>query len=119
VKSKIPVDDLRDLIVLQFGSQADLAKKIGSDEPRVSRGIKNQSPKFMAKLIRAGLKVDTLLRDPKKDTNISLQEKIKKLNEKIIVLENMCKQKDNLIEHQNKLIDKYSGLLDKQSAAKK
>lgn len=119
MKSKIPTADLRDLIILQFGSQVNLAKKIGLDEPRLSRGIKNQSPKFMAMLKKAGVKLDTLYKDPMKETNISLQDKIKMLQERIIILEDIMKQKDNVIESQNKLIDKFSLLLDKQTAVKK
>ncbi|HMN49451.1 MAG TPA: hypothetical protein PKD67_09960 [Ignavibacteriaceae bacterium] len=118
MRSKIPVDDLRDLIILQFGSQVNLAKKIGLDDARVSRGIKNQSPKFLAMLKKAGIKLETLESNLKRDTNAGLHEKMTRLQERIIVLEDMLRQKDNVIENQNNLIEKFSGLLDKQTTKK-
>lgn len=118
MSEKIPVEELQELINLQFGSQAGLAKKIGLDGPRLSKGIRNQSPKFMAKLKKIGLKLETLEGSGAKGSNKDLREKIKSLQERIIVLESMLKDKDNVIEHQSNLLDRYSALLGKPAGKK-
>lgn len=118
MSEKVPVADLQELIILQFGSQANLAKKIGLDEARTSRGVRNQSPKFMAKLKKIGLKLETLEGSSKKGTNKDLQDKIKSLQERIIVLEAMIKDKENLIEHQSNILERYSVLLGKPTGKK-
>lgn len=113
MSDKIPFQDLQELIIMQFGSQASLAKKIGLDDARMSRGLRLQSAKFMARLKKAGLKVENLETGSKKGSNKDLNEKIKALQERIIVLEGMLNEKDNLIEHQRNLLDRYSDLLGK------
>ena len=115
MSEKIPVDELQELINLQFGSQANIARKIGLDDARLSKGLRTQSPKFMAKLKKIGLKLDTLEGSGKKGTNKDRQDKIKSLQERIIVLESMLKDKDNVIEHQSNLLERYSTLLEKQT----
>ncbi len=115
---KIPVEELQELINLQFGSQASLARKIGLDDARLSKGIRNQSPKFMAKLKKIGLKLETLEGSGAKGSNKDLRDKLKGLQERIIVLESMLKDKDNVIEHQSNLLERYSALLGKPTGKK-
>lgn len=52
MSEKIAVEELQELINLQFGSQANLARKIGIDDARMSKALRVQSPKFIAKLKR-------------------------------------------------------------------
>lgn len=113
MSDKIPVEDLQELINLQFGSQANLAKKMGLDDPRLSKALRVQSPKFIAKLKKIGLKVETIDGNARKGSNKELLDKIKSFQERIIVLESMLKEKDNLIEHQSNLLERYSDLLGK------
>lgn len=110
---KIAVDELQELINLQFGSQANLARKIGLDDARMSKGLRVQSPKFMAKLKKIGLKLENIDGSGRKGSNKDLADKLKALQERIIVLESMLKDKNNLIEHQSNLLERYSLLLGK------
>lgn len=111
---KIPTADLQELIVIQFGSQSNLARKMGLDDARMSKGLRSQSAKFMARLKKAGLKVDTL-QGNEESGGKGTQAKMKALNERIIVLEHLLKEKDNVIEHQSNLLERYAALLGKPS----
>jgi len=111
--TKIAVDELQELINLQFGSQANLARKIGLDDARMSKGLRVQSPKFMAKLKKIGLKLENIDGSGRKGSNKDLADKLKSCQERIIVLESMLKDKNNLIEHQSNLLERYSLLLGK------
>ncbi len=113
MSEKIAVEELQELINLQFGSQANLARKIGIDDARMSKALRVQSPKFIAKLKKIGLKLENLEGNRKKGSNKDLADKLKALQERIIVLEGMLSDKDNLIEHQRNLLDRYSTLLGK------
>ena len=118
MSEKIPVEELQELINLQFGSQTNLAKKMGLDDARMSKGLRVQSPKFIAKLKKIGLKLENLEGSGRKGSNKDLTEKNKSLQERIIVLESMLKDKDNLIEHQSNLLERYSALLGKPTGKK-
>lgn len=116
---KIPEKDLKELILLQFGSQANLARKLKVADSRITKGIQLQSPKFMAQLKLAGLKLDSLSKEGESGSAKDAQEKIRALKERVMILEEMVKQKDKIIDNQNNLIEKYSRLFEKSAGTKK
>ncbi len=59
---KIIIDPeiLRGAILDKFGSQVEFAKEMGLSEPKVSRGVKKQSAKFMSIVRKAGINLNSL-----------------------------------------------------------
>lgn len=110
---KIPVDLLREAILSQFGSQANLARKLNIYESQLSRSILSQAPGFMMRLKKAGLKLDGV-NESLKDSDEQVRKINQLLNLRIEALEKIIKEKDKVIEHQNNLLEKYDKLLNKK-----
>lgn len=89
-------------IMEKFGSQAKFARALGVAEGQVTRGIRTQTPKFLAKCKTAGLEVDRLVAEQRvEDQEIkekrSTQDRIKEL--------------ERLVEYQGNLIKSYELIL--------
>lgn len=110
---KIPLAILKDAINYQYGTQAKLARKLKISDSQLSTGIKVQSPQFMMRLRKAGLKLDNVYNDLKKDDK-QLLVKIQELEHKNEALEKLIGEKDKVINHQNNLLERYDKLLNRK-----
>ncbi len=98
---------LRDAILDKFGSQIEFARKMGLSEPKVSRGVKKQSAKFMAVVRKAGINVNTL-------KNEQEYRKRGKEGSRLIELEKKVNELEDLLEKQNEIIKSYQTIFKSQ-----
>ncbi len=90
-------------IIEKFGSQAEFAKKLEVAEGQVTRGIRSQTPKFIARCKRAGIDIEKLMAEQR----IEEQDMEKKVS-----AEERIKELEKLVEHQANLIKSYELILE-------
>ncbi len=116
---KIDENKLRAAIIAKFGTQVKLADKLGVKDGVISRGIKYQTPKYLAMFKEGGIDIDALLleEEGKKKGNLEYQLKVteKRINE----LETLLVQKDSLLEQKDNLIKSYELVIKDQFKVKK
>ena len=98
---------LRDAILDKFGSQVEFARKMGLSEPKVSRGLKKQSSKFMAIMRKAGININSL-------KNEEDYRKGGKEGLRLIELERKVVELQDLLEKQNEIIKSYETIFKNQ-----
>lgn len=116
---KVTETQLKQQVIVQFGSQKALADKLGISESQLSQALKRQSPRFIARLKKAGLKVDDIFLSDVEKSTTELQDMISTLKQRITILEANMKEQDNIIEQQNLLLENYKALLGKQKSTKR
>ncbi|HSL90177.1 MAG TPA: hypothetical protein VK870_12810 [Ignavibacteriaceae bacterium] len=110
---KIEAALLKEAVASQFGNQVNLAKKMKISESQLSTALKVQSPVFMAKLKKAGLKLDDTYK-AMEQSKLYLQAKIREIEGRLWELEKIIRDKDKVIEDQNKIIERYDKLLNRK-----
>ena len=108
-KSNMFIDPeiLRGAILDKFGSQVEFARKMGLSEPKVSRGLKKQSSKFMAIMRKAEINISSL-------KNEEDYKKHGKEGLRIIELEKRVSELEELLEKQNEIIKSYKTIFKNQ-----
>ncbi len=116
---RIDENKLKEAIQAKFGTQAKFAIKLGVKESVISRGIKHQSPKYLALFKKGGIDIDALLlaEEGKRKGNLDYQLKV--AEKRIQELEEMLKQKDKFLEQKDILIKSYEVIFKSQLIEKK
>lgn len=104
MRAKIEPEDLKELILIKFGSLDNFAKKAGLNNSQVSVGLKLQTARFMALVKKSGIKIDFNEAGKKKNGNDENNNQLQNCQERLASLEAILKEKDNVIEHQNNLL---------------
>jgi len=95
---KIDESKLKEAIRTKFGSQVNFANELGVGEAVITRGIKYQSPKYLAMFKKGGIDIDALLLEEEGKKKGNLEYQLKVAEKRIKELEEMLEQKDNLIK---------------------
>ena len=95
---KIDEQKLKDAIITKFGTQANLAENLNVSEGVITRGIKYQSPKYLALFKKGGIDIDALMLEEEGKKKGNLEYQLKVTDKRIKELEEMLEQKDNLIK---------------------
>ena len=74
--TKVDKDKLKDAIIAKFGTQVNFAKKLGVKENVISRGIKLQSPKYLAMFKKGGIDIDLLMYEEEGKKKGKIEEKL-------------------------------------------
>ncbi len=98
---------LRKAIIDKYGSQSEFANKMGLSDSQVSRGVKNQSVKFMSLAKKAGINIDML-------TNEDENKKFGKAGQRAKASEKRIKELEELVESQKDLLKAYQIFIDNQ-----
>lgn len=113
MRIKLPPEDLKELILIKFGSLDSFAKKSGLNNSQVSVGLKQQTARFMAVVKRLGVKVDASNgNNNKKESADDLKNQLKNCEERLASLETILKEKDKIIEHQNTMLQMMTQLIE-------
>ena len=98
MRAKIAPEDLKELILIKFGSLDNFAKKAGLNNSQVSVGLKQQTARFIAIVKKLGIKIETN-NDGK--NNVGSEEnknQIKNLVDRVASLEKIIKEKEPITE---------------------
>lgn len=104
MRAKIEPEELKELILIKFGSLDNFAKKAGLNNSQVSVGLKQQTARFMAIVKKMGIKIDQNGDGKKKFAAEEFQNQIQYYQDKIASLEKIIKEKEQVIEHQNTML---------------
>jgi hypothetical protein len=118
MKARISPEDLKEQILIKFGSLDSFAKKAGMNNSQVSVGLKNQTARFMATVKRLGIKFDNLNAPDNKQLNDE-QSLLKNCIDKVESLEQIVREKEQVIEHQNNLLKMLTQIIDDMKKNKK
>ena len=110
---------LKEAIRVKFGSQANLAEKIGVAEGVISRGIRTQSAKYLKMFKLAGIDIDTLLLEEEGKRKGNLEYQLKVAEKRIQELKEMLEQKDKFLEQKDILLKSYEVIFKSQLIDKK
>lgn len=104
MRVKIASEDLKELILMKFGSLDNFAKKAGLNNSQVSVGLKQQTARFMALVKKLGIRVDSIDDGKKKDSFEEIRNQLKNTQDRLASLETILKEKEQVIEHQNNML---------------
>ena len=104
MRAKIAPEDLKELILIKFGSLDNFAKKAGLNNSQVSVGLKQQTARFIAIVKKMGIKIETSDEGKNKVGSEESKNQIKNLVDRIASLETIIKEKEQVIEHQNNML---------------
>lgn len=104
MRAKIEPEDLKELILIKFGSLDNFAKKAGLNNSQVSVGLKQQTARFMALVKKLGIKIDQNGDGQKKISNEDIKNQLQNYQDRIASLETIIKEKEKVIEHQNNML---------------
>ena len=104
MRAKIESEDLKELILIKFGSLDNFAKKAGLNNSQVSVGLKQQTARFMAIVKKLGIKIDQNGDGKKNSTNEDIRNQLKNTQDRLASLETILKEKEQVIEHQNNML---------------
>lgn len=104
MRAKIAPEDLKELILIKFGSLDNFAKKAGLNNSQVSVGLKQQTARFIAIVKKLGIKIETSDDGKNKVGSEESKNQIKNLVDRIASLEKIIKEKEQVIEHQNTML---------------
>ena len=110
---------LKEAIRVKFGSQSNLAEKLGVAEGVISRGIKNQTPKYLKMFKQAGIDIDNLMLEEEGKRKGNLEHQLKVAEKRIQELEEMLEQKNRFLEQKDNLIKSYEIIFKSQLIEKK
>lgn len=104
MRAKIEPEDLKELILIKFGSLDNFAKKAGLNNSQVSVGLKQQTARFIAIVKKMGIKIETSDEGKKKASDQDINNQLKNLQDRLASLETIIKEKEKVIEHQNNML---------------
>jgi len=104
MRAKIAPEDLKELILIKFGSLDNFAKKAGLNNSQVSVGLKQQTARFMAIVKKLGIKIDQNGDGKKNFSNEDIRNQLKNTQDRLASLETILKEKEQVIEHQNNML---------------
>ncbi len=104
MRAKIASEDLKELILIKFGSLDNFAKKAGLNNSQVSVGLKQQTARFMAIVKKLGIKIDQNGDGKKNISNEDIRNQLKNTQDRLASLETILKEKEQVIEHQNNML---------------
>lgn len=104
MRAKIAPEDLKELILIKFGSLDNFAKKAGLNNSQVSVGLKQQTARFIAIVKKMGIKIETSDDGKNKVGSEESKNQIKNLVDRVTSLEKIIKEKEQVIEHQNTML---------------
>lgn len=116
---KIDEQKLKDKIVAKYGTQAKFAEKLEVSEGVITRGIKYQSPKYLALFKKGGIDIDALLLAEEGKRKGNLEYQLKLAEKRIKELEEMLEQKNKFLEQKDILIKSYEVIFKSQLIEKK
>ena len=116
---KIDEQKLKDSIITKFGTQANLAEKLNVSEGVITRGIKYQSPKYLALFKKGGIDIDALLLEEEGKKKGNLEYQLKVADKRIKELEDLLEQKNRFLEQKDNLIKSYELIFKSQLIEKK
>ena len=105
---------LRQAIIDKYGSQSEFAHRMQLSEAKVSRGVKNQSAKFLAIVKKAGINIDDLRLEDENQRLGSGGKRVRELEKRIRELEGLVETQNDLLKSQKDLLKSYQILFDKQ-----
>lgn len=115
----LPPEDLKELILIRFGSLDSFAKKAGLTNSQVSVGLKQQTARFMAIVKKLGVKIDISNGNGKRESADETKSKLKNCEDRLASFETILKEKDKIIEHQNNMLQMMTQLIEDMKKNKK
>ena len=119
MRVKLPPEDLKELILIKFGSLDNFAKKASLNNSQVSVGLKQQTARFMSIVKKLGVKIELNNDIGKRDAAGETKNQLKNCEERLASLENILKEKDKIIEHQNNMLQMMRQLIEDLKKNKK
>jgi len=119
MRIKLPPEDLKELILIKFGSLDNFAKKAGLNNSQVSVGLKQQTARFISIVKKLGVKIDISNEDRKKDSADNTKNMLKNCEDRLSSLESILKEKDQIIEHQNNMLKMMSQFVEEMKKKNK
>lgn len=104
MRAKIAPEDLKELILIKFGSLDNFAKKAGLNNSQVSVGLKQQTARFMALVKKLGITIDKNGDEKKKVSNEDIKSQLQNCRDRLASLETIIKEKEKVIDHQNNML---------------
>jgi len=104
MRAKIAPEDLKELILIKYGSLDNFAKKAGLNNSQVSVGLKQQTARFMAIVKKLGIKIAQNDDGKKKVADEDIKNQMQNYQDRIASLEKIIKEKEQVIEHQNTML---------------
>ena len=102
MRAKIAPEDLKELILIKFGSLDNFAKKAGLNNSQVSVGLKQQTARFIAIVKKMGIKIETSDDGKNKVGSEESKNQIKNLVDRVTNLEKIINHPNALLNIQNK-----------------
>ena len=112
MRAKIAPEDLKELILIKFGSLDNFAKKAGLNNSQVSVGLKQQTARFMSLVKKFGIKIEINDDGKKNASNEDIKNQLKNTQDRLASLETILKDKEQIIEHQNNMLKMMSQFIE-------
>lgn len=112
MRAKIEPEDLKELILIKFGSLDNFAKKAGLNNSQVSVGLKQQTARFIAIVKKMGIKIETSEEGKKNASSEDIRNQLKNTQDRLASLETILKDKEQIIEHQNNMLKMMSQFIE-------
>ena len=119
MRAKIEPEELKELILIKFGSLDNFAKKAGLNNSQVSVGLKQQTARFMALVKKLGIKIEINNEGKKSISNEDIRNQLKNTQDRLASLESILKEKEQIIEHQNNMLKMMSQFLEEMKKKNK
>lgn len=119
MRVKLPPEDLKELILIKFGSLDNFAKKASLNNSQVSVGLKQQTARFMSIVKKLGVKIEMADEGKKSISNADIRNQLKNTQDRLTSLESILKEKEQIIEHQNNMLKMMSQFLEEMKKKNK
>ncbi len=119
MRVKLPPEDLKELILIKYGSLDNFAKKASLNNSQVSVGLKQQTARFMSIVKKLGVKIEMTDEGKKSISNADIRNQLKNTQDRLTSLESILKEKEQIIEHQNNMLKMMSQFLEEMKKKNK